>query len=379
MIAALGVLALLAWERRSAWALPLLRPLGLLTAVVMVLPWTIAIGVATQGAFFSDAIGGDLGGKLTGGAEGHGAPPGLHLALLPLLSFPIVLGLPAAALLAWTSLRAQGQDPAAAPVRTLLAWIGPSWLVFELAPTKLAHYALPLYPALAVLAAAGLARLYDRGGWRLKTASTAVFLLAGAGLTAVCALAATQMYGDGEAGLRRAAQAGLTLGLPLLGAGVVIAATRRVSVAVAAALACSALLLTTARERIAPEARGLFASDAAAAALQREGLAPNRAGAGPPLLSIGFSEPSLVFLTRTDTRLRTGAQGAREAMEGQAALVEARHAQAFAAGLAARGLRFEAAGAAVRGLNYSKGDPVALQPGRIAPAEPRASPAPPQP
>ena len=39
---------------------------------------------------------------------------------------------------------------------TLLGWVLVTWIVFALTPTKLAHYVLPAYPALAVLAAAAL-------------------------------------------------------------------------------------------------------------------------------------------------------------------------------------------------------------------------------
>ncbi|MEM1184857.1 MAG: glycosyltransferase family 39 protein [Planctomycetota bacterium] len=37
-----------------------------------------------------------------------------------------------------------------------LAWIIPSWIVFEIVSTKLPHYTLPLYPAIALLSARGL-------------------------------------------------------------------------------------------------------------------------------------------------------------------------------------------------------------------------------
>ncbi|MBL4559207.1 MAG: hypothetical protein JKP98_25605 [Rhodobacteraceae bacterium] len=33
------------------------------------------------------------------------------------------------------------------------AWVIPAWAIFEAVPTKLPHYVLPLYPALAILAA----------------------------------------------------------------------------------------------------------------------------------------------------------------------------------------------------------------------------------
>ena len=41
----------------------------------------------------------------------------------------------------------------------LLAWLVPCWLIFEIIPTKLPHYTLPMYPALAILAAAALSKI----------------------------------------------------------------------------------------------------------------------------------------------------------------------------------------------------------------------------
>ena len=98
MVAALTVLALVIWDRRAALAaLPWLG-LGadrLLSAIV--LPWALAITVATDGGFWGVAVGGDLAPKLFGGQEGHGAPPGYFLLLSPVLLFPAALLLPAAA------------------------------------------------------------------------------------------------------------------------------------------------------------------------------------------------------------------------------------------------------------------------------------------
>ena len=47
-------------------------------------------------------------------------------------------------------------------VRYLLAWIVPAWVVLELIPTKLPHYVLPLYPALALLAAGAIVEGIDQ-------------------------------------------------------------------------------------------------------------------------------------------------------------------------------------------------------------------------
>ena len=40
----------------------------------------------------------------------------------------------------------------------LLAWLVPSWIVFEIVMTKLPHYVLPLYPAIAILIACAIDR-----------------------------------------------------------------------------------------------------------------------------------------------------------------------------------------------------------------------------
>jgi len=48
------------------------------------------------------------------------------------------------------AMRARRRDDA---VRFCLAWAVPTWIAFELAATKLPHYLLPVFPALAILAA----------------------------------------------------------------------------------------------------------------------------------------------------------------------------------------------------------------------------------
>lgn len=365
MIAVLALITLAFWERRWAWAKPLLWPPGLGLFVGMLAPWLIAITIATDGRFFADALGADMGAKLAKGAEGHGAPPGLHLLLLPLLGFPLTLGLIPAARLAWTALRSNSRHdgPGLEGVRFLCAWIAPSWFVFELAPTKLAHYALPLYAAVALLVGSGLLRQ-----WRSSArpwASLALFASAAMLLLAVCAAASTLLYGDPAGGVRRALQTTLTLGPPTLLALGLLAFVRSPAKAVLLSAGVSAMLLFAARERIAPEARQVLVAQQASQALERLQLHPRLSQASAPLLAVGFSEPSFVFLTRTDTRLGTGTQAARLAKAGEAALVESRERRSFETALQDRGLCFQPLGLPVMGLNYSKGDPVQLQPGRI--------------
>src|SRR5690606_40892899 len=83
--------------------------------------------------------------------ESHGALPGYFLLLAPVLLFPATLLLPAALSTGWH----RRAEPA---IRFLVCWLVPAWLIFELAPTKLAHYTLPTFGAIALLAAAALTR-----------------------------------------------------------------------------------------------------------------------------------------------------------------------------------------------------------------------------
>src|SRR5205085_6265145 len=109
----------------------------------------IAIGISSEGAFFKTAIGHSLLGKVATGQQSHGAPPGYYLALFPLTFWPGSLFAALAVPFVW----ARRREPA---VRFCLCWIAPTWVVFELILTKLPHYTLPTYPAIACLAAAGL-------------------------------------------------------------------------------------------------------------------------------------------------------------------------------------------------------------------------------
>ncbi len=180
VVTALTALALVATSRRARW-LGAVRPLpGAALYAALVLPWAVAITLRTGGAFWAASLGSDLGAKLAGGQEGHGAPPGTHLALLPLTFFPGILAL----VVALPGLRARWREPG---VRFLLAWAVPAFLVFEAAPTKLPHYTLPVLPALAMLAAAGWSATPPRLWARIATAVLALGplgLIGAAGWTA---------------------------------------------------------------------------------------------------------------------------------------------------------------------------------------------------
>jgi 4-amino-4-deoxy-L-arabinose transferase-like glycosyltransferase len=242
--------------------------------------------------------------------------------------------------------------------------------VFELLPTKLVHYPLPAYPALALLAGAGLVTAYEQDWKKLRLGGALLYLLGVVVLGGICAYASTYMPGDAGAGGRRAIQTALVMAVFFIPLLALLVSARRPALAAVAGIAASIVFAVTARERIAPEARTLFVSQEASDALMRAGLHPR-------LTSVGYNEPSFIFLTRTDTVLAKGNDAPRVAFPGQAVIVEGRERETFERSLAVRNWAFLPAGPPVEGLDYSNGDRVSLQPGRVLRIAGEMAPSPP--
>lgn len=328
MVVGLAALTLSIADRRARWLLALRPAWGLPLMLAMVLPWFIAIGVATDGKFFADAVGGDLGRKLASGDDAHGAPPGLHTLLTPALLFPATAALPGAVLLAWR----ERTSPA---VRVLLAWIVPAWLVFEAVPTKLPHYTLPLYPALCLLGAAALVRSITGPRW------LAVLPAVVGGALAVATAWVPLALGGPP----------FVPGLVLVGAATVLAVRARTPSRMAAAVAGSVLLYGAVFGLALPRLPALWLAPAIVRSLPP----------GTTLGAVGFAEPSLMFLAGTGTRWLDAPGAAAALADGTvgALVVSDRDLPAVQAALAERGLAPRTL-ASIRGYNVSRGRWVTL-------------------
>ncbi len=148
-----GLAALvLSWREKSGRWLGGLRPaVGVATVLAAVLPWFLLIAWRSGGEFYRLAVGDDMLGKVTTGQQKHGAPPGFYLVAFFATFWPGAILAAIAVPFAW---RERRDDR----VLFLLAWIVPAWLLFEAVPTKLPHYVMPLYPAVAIGVAAAVAR-----------------------------------------------------------------------------------------------------------------------------------------------------------------------------------------------------------------------------
>lgn len=346
LVSALTALGLAMGKPRFAWAAAMRPAAGVIVLILMVAPWAVAIGQATEGRFFLEAAGGDMLAKLGGAQEGHAGPPGYHALLLWLLFWPAAaLILPGLAQ-AW---RERGDWRA----RFLLAWAVPAWIFFEAAPTKLPHYVLPLYPAVAVMAAHAAASGVSEG-WGRRAGAV---LYAGAGLAAAGFIALPPLYfADTPMRVFSFSAAALTV----LASAFVAALFWR-GRAAKGALAASALAVLYAWALFAGTLPGLtrFAvSPRLSSALEEAGRHPLHDGLAPVAIA-GYSEPSAVFLLGTETALTNAQDAAARLVSGaaSAAVVEAREEDAFTISL--RGAAVMKL-AVIDGVNYSKARPVTL-------------------
>jgi 4-amino-4-deoxy-L-arabinose transferase-like glycosyltransferase len=161
MVPLLAFIALAIKDRSIAWARGLKPLVGLAWALALVAPWFILIMIETDGAFLRDSVGRDMLAKVSSGKESHGAPPLTYLGAFWATAWPMAPFAALAAPFVWAQRRSR-------QIAFLLAWLVPTWIVFELTPTKLPHYVMPLYPAIAIICALAIERLGDQmmRGWR---------------------------------------------------------------------------------------------------------------------------------------------------------------------------------------------------------------------
>ena len=349
-----SIAAIVIWDRDWRWLARLRPGLGLAVALAIVLPWLIAIGLASHGAFFEKSLGQDFAQKLAGGQETHGAPPGYYAALASLTFWPgslfllpgIVYGI------------AHRREPA---VRYLLAWAATTWLIFELAPTKLPHYVLPAYPALAALCALWLTsgvHSESKGERIARHVSLALYVLVGLAL-AVFVVWAPQRFGTGSPWwLYLAAGLGVVAVLAVIPQML----ARRFYGAAGMASLSALILYAVAGFLTVPRLTELWISPRLVEAVARHAELND-----PPVVTAGYAEPSIAFLLGTRTLLDDGpGAGRAAASSGGLVLVAEDQQGGFLAAVDKGGARADAL-EEIDGLNYSRGRKTRITLYRVAP------------
>ena len=343
MVVGLAAATLVVLDRSARWLLAL-RPLpGLLWLLLLVLPWFIAIYARVGAQFLIGSVGEDMLAKVASPQETHGAPPGLYLILFFVTFFP-------ASILAGLAVPAVWAVRREATARFLLAWVVPSWIVFEAVITKLPHYVLPLYPGIAILTAGAVeSKVLSQRPWLVRgvmwwflvpvivsiiAVVTAVVIERDLALLAwpffaaavVCGLFAWQLYDQegAERAFTRAAEGVVLMAIGIYGI-------------------------------VVPSLEQAFPSVALAEILREAPCA------APLAASAGYEEPSLVFLAGTKTHFTDAAGAADFLLPGgcRFAFVESRQQRAFALRAEAIGLRYNR-GTLIEGYDISNGKAVSI-------------------
>lgn len=350
------------------WMMSLRPMLGLIVLTAVVLPWVLLVTSATDGAFLSIAIKGDLVSKLQSGQESHGAPPLTYLMIIMITFWPASLVMARAVTAIWK----KRQDE---HVIFLLGWVIPFWIILELTPTKLPHYNVPTFVALAILTCYGIGTALPKGKvklpkppspetraqWarrQLKNLSLPRVLIQlwewgfmAIGPLLGIALVYLATFANGS---RSAAGYALLMGI---GASVMAFLWQRFDKAryLTGVLVFGGMMHITMLGAILPSMEGIRLAPRIETELAK--ITPK-----PGLITAaGYHEPSLVFMLGKDTLLFTPQEAAlflAEAEDGLA-LVESRSETDFRKTLDTLGLNVERI-TSVKGHNISRGQDVEI-------------------
>jgi 4-amino-4-deoxy-L-arabinose transferase-like glycosyltransferase len=354
-------------KRQWAWLTTFRPVLGMVVLTIVVLPWVVLVNSATDGDFLSIAIQDDLLSKLQSGQESHGAPPLTYLALIIITFWPASLLLARAA---WAVWQKRNDDL----VIFLLGWLVPFWIILELTPTKLPHYNLPVFAALAILTCYGigvalpkkpavkesaLMRMH-RGRLRLFLRKFSfirlailiwewIFMATGPALGAMLYYATTLTGGSTTAA---------TLAL-VFGSATSVAAflwhRKSHAAALVAVLLLGGAMHVVTMGFILPSLEGIRLAPRIEAELAKIRPEPK------VIAAAGYHEPSLVFLLGQDTLLFTPQDTAIFLAEGEdgIALVERRSETHFRSTLDELGIKVERL-TSITGYNISRGQSVEI-------------------
>jgi 4-amino-4-deoxy-L-arabinose transferase-like glycosyltransferase len=345
-LTAIGLWLFGQWRNFWRQAKPLIGvPLMLLIAA----PWFIAIILADP-EFVRESAGHDFFKKLISFQETHGGPPGYYL-LASLATFaPGSLFMGIALWWGWKQRRER-------EIALCLLWLIPFWIIVEIVPTKLPHYILPAYPALALIVARAVLAVEEGllpfAQWRWARIGYAAW---GAMIVAFSIACVVLVAWAGRPGWLYALPVVAAIAAAIIVAHAWRGETRR---ALLTAAFTAPLLLATLFHFVLPRADAVWPSRRAAEAVARFYPDPK---ARPPLIATGYREPSLVFHIGTSTTFadppaivdQLKARGDR-----WLALVEERERAGFERVAKERGLAFEAA-SRWPAFNYSQGRRVTL-------------------
>ncbi len=359
--------SLLLWERKAHWLKPLTYWPGPLLFLLIILPWSVLIWRETGGAFFTDAIGGDLTPKLQGAHENHPGPPGYYVGTIWLAFWPACLFLLSGLVFAIRAARRKTAEnvnfdtPVARAARLLLCWGIPFFLLLEIVPTKLPHYTLITFPAFALMAGAAITTLTKVNEFTLtRRIGAALFALVSI-ILAAGLLFGQSYYGDYP-----------TWEFAVMGLAILISLMAALSLwngkakrAFFGALLTSALITIPTYQFTLPSLKQLNISAMVETAFRENGI--QTPVTDMTVLSTQFTEPSLVFRLGTGILLGNPDErlAALDLQEGDIVILDRvkpetnEYETKLVEKLAGQSQCLTSL-QIVNGFNYAKGDPVKL-------------------
>lgn len=349
------VLALAIMKEPMRW-LKTLRPIsGFVLMLLVVLPWFYMITERTHGEFYNESAGRDLLAKIWEGQNWGGAPPGFYLVTLWAIFWPVSLPL----ILALPSVWKQRRLP---NIRFLIAWIIPTWITFELIMTKLVHYVLPTYPALAILAAAWL---MDNNRQAPKLWVWGVSIIWGLVSIGLClAPIALPVVVEGMPDLGQMFFASLGLALAFAALHIINNALNKASndsaqLAIPVLALAGVLTVTALLGFMLPGLKSVFVSARIAENLP----AAESSCKQITVFTAGYNEPSLVFLAGTQTRFAEAGEAVADAIKKDrcnVGLVDSQQLEPFRNAAKKEKIKYQTL-AEIKGFNYGRGKAVTLE------------------
>ncbi len=364
----LTLLSLAIWERKYSWMSHLMNWPAIIIFILIWVPWVILIWMATDGAFFVESLGKDFGGKLVSAQESHPGPPGYYLGTIWITLWPTCLLLLPAFGFALRAVRnGKGSDaPVVKGMRLCLAWLIPYWVLIELMPTKLPHYALPLFPALCVMAAiAAITLLKVHEFPILRRINAGIFLFISAILIAAI-MAGQTLYGPNDISESYYVYAiGAVTGICAIIASYALWHAKMKVGLISAGVAAMIISIPT-YQFILPNLTKLRVADQIASAFKEQKITLPRYG-GPAVISPHFTEPSLVYRlgTSIDVTDKADLLDVNALSSGRVLILDHKRAETDILIKKIRGAADDAnmclkRSPKIKGFNYSKGNEVEL-------------------
>ncbi len=315
MVAVLGVLVHAMVRGEWRWV-RIFRPVvGGVLALAPIGLWVWLVSREIDLSVYAATIRAETIGRASAAMEGHGGPAGYHAVVMYLMFLP---GCMVVALGVWRAVRrgfswwvprgfgwwagvraAVGSARASSSAECyLLCVLVPGWLIFEVSGTKLPHYALPLYPVLALLAARAVYAGARLAGVRSARVGRLLWVWA-AGVVAFCLAVGAFVAMVPQS---------LGLGWTVLAVAMALGGAAAMAwVAVKWVSARGLLCLQTGSlgaVGVSMATFGLVAGSIADIRVSRElaGMISAEGTGGRPIAAVGWHEDSLIFETRGRSR-----------------------------------------------------------------------------